>query len=564
MREIIRIEPKMPLTAPRKRVAAYCRVSMETERLSHSLAAQTSYYSALIRSNPEWEYAGVYADSFISGTRAENRPELMKLLADCEEGKIQIILTKSISRFARNTVDLLKIVRRLKALGISIRFEKESVDSLSGDGELMLTILAVFAEEESKSISSNVAWAARKKFRDGEQWHKAAFGYRWDGSTFVAESEEALVIRRIYNNYLENVPLEEIARRVGFSRSRVSYILRNEVYCGDLILQKTYGTGPLGNRRPNRGELPSYYVSDNHEAIVDAETWAAVQARIRAARESAPDGGCRLIPRISVFSGKIECGKCGSHYVKGVVNGNKTDGMQERWTCCGKASRGTGYCSAKNFCGDRLRKASATVLGLSEFDEKVFSARIEKIVANGDDKLEFHFYGGFVRSVPISTYQPNQRSVCDPHKPFPGYVWTRSGYQIVPEEAETVRMVFQLYIEGNSVRSICASAAAAGVKSFRGKISAHFISRMLDDERYTGTRILSARYSGTGREERIPGDHEPIIPAELFEKVRARRKAVREKYAAAGREQMPLLPTEREGGEIDGPNRNGTTADDQP
>ena len=559
MKEIVRIEAERPLIPPRKRVAAYCRVSEQTERLSHSLAAQTSYYSTFIQSNPEWEYAGVYADSFISGTKAGNRPELQRLIADCEAGSVDIILTKSISRFARNLVDLLRIVRRLKALGISVRFEKENIDTLTGDGELMLTILAGFAEEESKSISANVAWAARKRFKEGIPWHKAAFGYRWDkhDETFVVEPGEAMVVRKIYSDYLDGVSVDKIARRVGFSHFRVAYILQNEVYRGDVLLQKTFKEGPLDRQHRNRGELPSYYVSESHEAIIEPEVWTAVQDKIRSACETAPMGRNRVMPLASVFSGKIECGKCGFHYTKGAVNRNKTDGLQEKWTCYGKGSKGVSFCSARNITGDRIREAAAQALGISEFDEKVFSDRVEKIVAPGDDTLEFHLTDGTVRTIEIETYQPNQRSVSDPHKPFPGYVWTKDGYTIVPDEAEMVRMVFRLYAEGNSIQTICREVAAAGYTSFRGKASPHFISRMLDDERYTGRRTLSDRYSGTGREEIIENDHEPIIDPALYTKVQRLRAAKREKYA--GRHSAPTT-TEVENGK----ENHGTATDNQP
>ena len=552
-----KVAARTPIIIPRKRVAAYARVSTQTDRLAHSLAAQISYYSDLIQSNPEWTYVGVYADSFISGTKTENRAELQRLLTDCEAGKIDIILTKSISRFARNTVDLLKIVRHLRELGISVRFEKENIDSLTADGELMLTILAGFAEEESKSISSNVAWAARNRFKDGKQWHKASFGYRWDGATFVVNPAEAEVVRRIFADYLAEVPIDEIARRVGFSHFRVSYILTNEVYRGDVLLQKTFKDGPLDRQHLNRGELPSYYVTDNHEAIIDEETWKAVREKILSACETAPEGKRRLVPLASVFSGKIECGKCGAHYTKGMVNGNKTDGMQEKWTCYGKGSRGASYCDAKNICGDRLRKAAATALGLPEFDEKVFSDRVERIIVTGNDTLEFHLTNGTVRTVPIETYQPTQKSISDPHKPFPGYVWTKDGYTLVPDEAKIVRLVFHLYAEGNSIQTISQKVAAAGYTSFRGKASTHFISRMLDDERYTGRRILLARYSGTGREEVIENDHEPIIDPDLFAKVQVLRAAKREKHA--GRHFAPATKEVKDGKE-----NHDTAADDKP
>ena len=161
MRKIRKIEPAAPLLVQKKKVAAYARVSMESERLMHSLSAQVSFYSSLIQGNPEWEYAGVYVDSGVSGTSMAGRTEFKRLLADCEAGRVNIILTKSISRFARNTVDLLETVRHLKELGVEVRFEKENINSLSEDGELMLTLLASFAQEESRSIRiTRMSWTS--------------------------------------------------------------------------------------------------------------------------------------------------------------------------------------------------------------------------------------------------------------------------------------------------------------------------------------------------------------------------------------------------------------------
>ena len=165
MKTVMKIEPAIPQRPTRKKVAAYARVSMETERLYHSLSAQISYYSELIQKHSDWQYVGVYADDGISGTSTSKRDEFRRMVEDCEAGKIDIILTKSISRFARNTVDLLNTVRHLKELGISVRFEKEQIDSLSDDGELMLTLLASFAQEESRSISDNVKWGTIKRFQ---------------------------------------------------------------------------------------------------------------------------------------------------------------------------------------------------------------------------------------------------------------------------------------------------------------------------------------------------------------------------------------------------------------
>lgn len=182
MRKITKLERRTPALPSRKRVAAYARVSKDTERLMHSVSEQVSYYSKLIQKNPEWEYAGVYADKGITGTLTSMRDEFQRMLSDCEAGKIDIILTKSISRFARNTVDLLETVRHLKSIGVEVRFEKEKINTFSEDGELMLSLLASFAQEESMSISENSKWGIRKRFESGEigAANKHILGYRYD------------------------------------------------------------------------------------------------------------------------------------------------------------------------------------------------------------------------------------------------------------------------------------------------------------------------------------------------------------------------------------------------
>ena len=215
---ITKIEPVVPLIKPRLKVAAYARVSKETERLMHSLSAQVSYYSDLIQKNPEWEYAGVYADSFISGTSMDNRPELQRLLSDCEKGLINIILCKSISRLARNTVDLLNIVRHLKELGIEIRFEKEGVHTLSAEGEVMITLLASFAEQESRSISDNCKWGIRKRFQKGTigTANKHILGYQYDEQLqrYVIIPEEAESVRYMFKLFLEGYSYQQIADKL--------------------------------------------------------------------------------------------------------------------------------------------------------------------------------------------------------------------------------------------------------------------------------------------------------------------------------------------------------------
>ena len=186
MRNVRRVEPEKPVLKPKKRVAAYARISMESERMNHSLSAQISYYNDKIQKNPDWLFAGVYADDGISGTGTAKRDEFNRLIADCDAGKIDIVLTKSISRFARNTVDLLNTVRHLKEIGVEVWFERENIHSMDGDGELMLSILASFAQEESRSISENEKWAIKKKFEQGiPNGHFRVYGYRWEGDDLI-------------------------------------------------------------------------------------------------------------------------------------------------------------------------------------------------------------------------------------------------------------------------------------------------------------------------------------------------------------------------------------------
>ena len=292
MRVITKLENKIIELPKQKRVAAYARVSVERGRTLHSYSAQVSYYNELIQKNPEWEFAGVYADLGISGTGIEKRNDFKRLLQDCEDGKIDIILTKSISRFARNTVDLLNVVRHLKELGVEVRFEKENIYSLTGDGELMLSILASFAQEETISISNNVKWGIRKKFEKGiPNGSPKVYGYRCVDMKFEVVPEEAEVIKYIYDNFLQNKAYQKVAEELNqlgykaykggkFSASSVREILSNIIYTGNLLLQKYYIVDPIIKKeKKNNGELTQYYVENNHEAIISMEQYEASVVR---------------------------------------------------------------------------------------------------------------------------------------------------------------------------------------------------------------------------------------------------------------------------------------------
>ena len=280
--QIRQVKPDAP-TPRRKRVAAYCRVSTGKEAMLHSLSEQISRYSAYIQSHPGWEYVGVYADEAYTGTKGE-RPKFQQMLSDCRAGKIDLILTKSISRFARNTVTMLETVRELKALGIDVYFEEQNIHSMSGDGELMLTILASFAQEESRSVSDNCKWRIRKDFSEGRPMNLSLlYGYKSEDGRIGIDEGEAAVVRDVFQAYLMGMGSVKIAarlreakipRRFGgeWTANHVVEMLTNEKYTGDALLQKTFVEDHLTKKRQrNTGQLDQYYAENTHPAIIDHE-----------------------------------------------------------------------------------------------------------------------------------------------------------------------------------------------------------------------------------------------------------------------------------------------------
>ena len=272
-------------------VAAYARVSSGKEAMLHSLAAQVDYYSTYIRHHPGWEYVGVYTDEAKTGTK-DSREGFQRLLADCKNGKVNHIITKSVSRFARNTVTLLETVRELKNMGISVYFEEQNINTMTADGELMLTILASYAQAESLSASENQKWRVRQNFEEGKPWRGYMLGYRYKDGEYVIVPEEAEIVKRIYADFLSGKGIEAIMKSLngsgvltqqGFTwhRSAVMRILRNYTYTGNLLLQTKYRENHLTKKTlVNHGELPQYHATDTHEAIIDMQTFEAVQAEI--------------------------------------------------------------------------------------------------------------------------------------------------------------------------------------------------------------------------------------------------------------------------------------------
>jgi len=399
MRKISLVEQKTPRLKPQKKVAAYARVSKDTERLMHSASAQVSYYSDLIQKKPDWQYAGVYVDYGITGTSVSGRDEFKRMLADCEDRKIDIILTKSISRFARNTVDLLETVRHLKDIGVEVRFEEQNISTMSGNGELMLTILASYAQEESYSISENSKWGIRKRFQSGEigAANKHILGYRYDDALnqYIIIPEEAVIVRRMFQMYIDRMPLRDICdvlNREGyrtvngckFQKASMSMMIKNEIYAGDLRRQKCYIVDPISKRKiKNGGELPQYYISNAHEAILDREIYARVREEIKR-REA-------LLNPTYCFTKKITCAMCGNAFTrkKSIVKGKE----YVHWICRSKKETGM-TCSSPNFADYKLRIISALMMGTDEFDEAAFLEQVLEIHVLESGSLEFVFSDG--------------------------------------------------------------------------------------------------------------------------------------------------------------------------
>ena len=406
MRKISKIGAAIPKMHLKKKVAAYARVSRDSEVLLHSLSAQISYYSTLIQKNPEWTYVGVYADEGITGTNTEKRDDFKRLVADCDAGKIDIVLTKSISRFARNTVDLLETVRHLKDIGVEVRFERENISSMSGDGELLLTILASFAQEESRSMSENIKWAIKKGFEKGEP-HSAsrAFGYVWDGCQYRIVPDEAEVVRFIFEQYLAGISTLQLPKLLNekgvvgingnpLTRASIKDILQNEIYIGDLVLQKSYSP-KIRKRTLNYGELPKYRVEEAHEPVISKVLFQEVQkARVERGKTASNKN-----KQITCFTGKVQCGKCGYKCSRRNITHSKTTerSSYKRWLCNARETKGIKFCDLHPVDEDLLRTASAYVLGEKELDEERFQKGIDRILVY-DDRIEFHFKNGKIKN----------------------------------------------------------------------------------------------------------------------------------------------------------------------
>ena len=370
----------------KKRVAAYCRVSTDSEEQLNSYEAQKSYYTQKIADSPDWEMAGIYADEGISGTSMKKRTEFKKMITACKRGRIDLIITKSLSRFARNTVDCLETVRLLKANGIGVYFEKENINTLTESSEFLITLFSGFAQAESESLSKNVAWGWRKSAEAGNVYfqYKRMLGYRkgTDGQPEIVP-EEAKIIRRIYRRYLagcslgqikqeleqDNIPTAQKVER--WSSAVIHNILTNEKYMGDALLQKTYITDCISKKvKKNMGERPMYYVENNHPAIIPRETFDQVQKEMtrRSSKRKVLQKSGKT--ELGKYSGKyaltelLVCGECGSPYKR--VTWARHGKKRIVWRCVSQLEFGTKYCHNSPTL-DESRLHNAILAAMNEY-----------------------------------------------------------------------------------------------------------------------------------------------------------------------------------------------------
>ena len=397
-----------PLVITRQRVAAYVRVSTDGDEQLESFQSQKQYYQDKISENRDWVMVGIYADEAITGTKVDKREQFQRMIQDCMDGKIDVIMTKSVSRFSRNTVDILQYVRLLKERGIAVIFEKENINTLTEQGEMMLTLMGTLAQNEVESTSKNVKLGIKMKMKRGElMGFNGCLGYDYhpEDKTITVNEAEAETVRLIFELYLQGYGTYTIAKRLEalgklnkkgvakWTDSGVRGIIKNEKYKGDLLLQKTITTDPISKRRiENFGEEEQYYVRDHHEPIVSREVWEQAK-EIRLSRnhqsDKKADGKREKYTKKYAFSSMCECGFCGTKLTRRTLH-SSSKYETPVWYCRNAANRGKHNCpNSKSVHESILENAflEAYKLLAGSFDDVIDSVigTIESIGANNDD-----------------------------------------------------------------------------------------------------------------------------------------------------------------------------------
>lgn len=389
---------------PKLRVAAYCRVSTDSDEQATSYEAQIEHYTEYISKNPDWIMAGIFADDGISGTNTKKRDEFNRMIEECMSGNIDMIITKSISRFARNTLDCLKYIRQLKDKNIPVYFEKEAINTMDSKGEVLLTIMASLAQQESQSLSQNVKLGIQYRYQQGKVQvnHNRFLGYTKDAEgNLVIDPEQAEIVRRIYREYLQGQSMDKIAAgleadgiltgagNTKWHTSTINKILRNEKYMGDALLQKTYTTDFLTKKRiKNNGTVPQYYVEDDHEAIIPKDIFLLVQEELvrRRVVHTSDNGKRHCYSCKHCFAQIVFCGECGEFYRR--VHWNNRGCKSIVWRCCSRLENTGHVCRARTVNEKLLEQVTLDAINrvLCEKDDflKTLQANIATVVLQGD------------------------------------------------------------------------------------------------------------------------------------------------------------------------------------
>lgn len=380
----------------KKLVCAYARVSSDKDAMLHSLSAQVQYYKDYITSNNDWLFVKVYYDEGISGTK-QDRPAFQQMLQDAKDGKIDLIITKSISRFARNTVTLLEAVRKLKSYDVDVYFEEQRIHSISSDGELMLTILASYAQEEARSVSENMKWRVKRNFEEGKPWGRAPYGYTIENGKFVIVPKEAKAVKLIFKLYLDGIGsyrIKDIMNKSEYptrnnclwTETTIRGMLKNYIYTGNAVFQTTYVKNYITKKKAkNNGEKPMYHVEECHDAIISIEDYNKVQKIIKERNEKIHKG---ITPKDNLFKGKLICAHCGCTFRM------KKNYRKYIWRCGTYIRLGSKGCFSKQIPNDALQILTKEILGVDELTSEIIDERIEKVIVGDDRLLTFYLKDG--------------------------------------------------------------------------------------------------------------------------------------------------------------------------
>ena len=382
---------------PKLRVAAYCRVSTDSDEQATSYEAQVEHYTEYIQKNPDWEFTGIYADDGISGTNTKKREEFNRMIDDCKDGKIDMIITKSISRFARNTLDCLKYIRELKDMNIPVIFEKESINTMDAKGEILITIMASLAQQESQSLSQNVKMGIQFRYQQGKVQinHNRFLGYTKDADgNLVIDPEQAEIVKRIYREYLEGLSMDKIAAglerdgiltgagKAKWHTSTINKILRNEKYIGGALLQKTYTTDFLNKTRvKNNGIVPQYYVEGNHEAIIPKDIFLRVQEELvrRRVVKTSANGKKRSYSCNHCFAQIVICGECGEMFRR--IHCNNRGCKSIVWRCISRLEPTGQECHARTVNETVLENVVVQAINTLLGDKSTYQAQLQQNIA---------------------------------------------------------------------------------------------------------------------------------------------------------------------------------------